>query len=90
VIIRDIFILFENKIIRLATSRPRHFLHHHLEQHCCKTATAHLAQSPLNVINAGDPGQWMYMKNLTKNPKIEVLEGTLIQWMKLEDEDQLG
>ncbi len=37
------------KIIRLATSRPRHFLNHHLQQHFCKNATAHLGQSPFNA-----------------------------------------
>jgi hypothetical protein len=42
------------------------------------------------LINAGDPGQWSYLRNLKKTLIIEVLEGILMQWMKLEDEDQLG
>ncbi len=45
----------------------------------------------LMLINAGDPGQWMYFEEFEKKTGIhEVLEGTLIQWMKLEDEHQLG
>jgi hypothetical protein len=42
------------------------------------------------LINAGDPDQWTYLRNLKKTLIIEVLEGTLIQSMKLKDEDQVG
>ncbi len=38
------------KIIKLATSRHRHFLGHHLYQHFCKKATIHLGESLYNDI----------------------------------------
>ncbi len=40
---------FEIKIIKLATSKSRHFPGRHLQQEFCKHATAHLGQSPFKV-----------------------------------------
>jgi hypothetical protein len=41
--------IFENKNIKLTTSRPKHFLDCHLYQHFCKNAATHLGQSPFNA-----------------------------------------
>jgi hypothetical protein len=42
-------ISFGIKIIKLATSRPRHFQVRHLYQHFCKNAAAHQGESPFNA-----------------------------------------
>jgi hypothetical protein len=44
-----IFSFFELKVIKLTTSRPRHFLSCHLQQHLCKTPTTHLVQLPFDA-----------------------------------------
>jgi hypothetical protein len=40
---------FEIKIIKLATSRPMHFLGRHLQQHFWQNAIVYLGQSPFNA-----------------------------------------
>jgi hypothetical protein len=40
---------FEITIIKLATSRPRHLVGRHLQQHFCKSATAYPGQSSFNA-----------------------------------------
>jgi hypothetical protein len=39
----------KTKVIKLATSRPRHFLGYHLYQHFGKNATAHPLHSAFNA-----------------------------------------
>jgi hypothetical protein len=39
---------FEIKLIKLSTSRPKHFLGHHLQQHFCKNATS-IQETPKEI-----------------------------------------